>query len=148
MTINFDRKRLRMAQKEDNWAQQKELLERQQKISEEQALFKPKKLSTSKLLIWFLFINCTLVELFTGFVTLWEMVISSQTFTMPDFTPLVTLISAVVGEAIGFAIYSIKSAKENCRDGIVFETTMQEYLATMPNPNAADNDTTDEEIKE
>ena len=29
----------------------------------------------------------------------------------PDLTPLVALISAVVGETIGFAIYSIKAAK-------------------------------------
>ena len=47
-----------------------------------------------------------------------------MTFMMPDFTPLVTLIGAVVSEVIGFAIYAIKSAKENTSGGIVYETAM------------------------
>ena len=38
----------------------------------------------------------------------------------PDFSPLITLISAVIGETIGFFIYSSKAAKENCKGGIVY----------------------------
>jgi len=39
---------------------------------------------------------------------------------MVDFTPIVTLIGAVVGEIIGFAIYAAKAAKENTVGGIVY----------------------------
>jgi len=46
---------------------------------------------------------------------------------MPDFSPLVTLIGAVVSEVIGFAIYSIKATKENTKGGIVYDTAMKEY---------------------
>ena len=43
----------------------------------------------------------------------------------PDLTPLITLIGAVVSEVIGFAIYSIKAAKENTSGGIVYDLAMQ-----------------------
>jgi hypothetical protein len=46
--------------------------------------------------------------------------------TAPDFSPLITLIGAVVSEVIGFAIYSIKAAKENTKGGIVYESAMRE----------------------
>ena len=39
-----------------------------------------------------------------------------------DFSPLVTLIGSVIGEVIGFAIYSLKSAKENSEGGIVYDS--------------------------
>ena len=48
------------------------------------------------------------------------------TMMAPDFSPLITLIGAVVGEVIGFAIYSIKAAKENTKGGIVYDTAMRE----------------------
>ena len=34
----------------------------------------------------------------------------------------VTLIGSVIGEVIGFAIYSLKSAKENSEGGIVYDS--------------------------
>lgn len=113
---------------EHKWEKEKPLQEREYKLKQEQAEFKKahssKKISTSKLLIALLFINCTLIELFTGYITLKSFDLASMTYTMPDFTPLTTLIGAVVGEVIGFAIYSIKSAKENTAGGIVYETAM------------------------
>lgn len=48
-----------------------------------------------------------------------------MTATMPDFTPLVTLIGAVVSEVIGFAIYALKAMKENSKGGIVYDTAMR-----------------------
>ena len=42
--------------------------------------------------------------------------------TMIDFTPLVALIGAVVGEVFSYAIYSLKSAKENTVGGIVYDS--------------------------
>ena len=40
----------------------------------------------------------------------------------PDFTPLVTLIGAVISEVIGYAIYSLKAMKENTSGGIVYDS--------------------------
>ena len=47
----------------------------------------------------------------------------------PIFSPLVALISAVVGEVIAFAIYALKSAKENTKGGIVYETAINNLNA-------------------
>ena len=44
--------------------------------------------------------------------------------TMIDFTPLVALIGAVVGEVFGYAIYSLKSTKENTVGGIVYDSVI------------------------
>lgn len=112
---------------ERRWQKEKPLREREYKLKEDQRQFKEThrpKISTSKLLIIFLFINCTIIEIFTGYVTLKSLDIATMTFIMPDFTPLVTLIGAVVSEVIGFAIYAIKSAKENTSGGIIYETAM------------------------
>ena len=112
---------------EKQWEKEKSLQERKYKIKKEKRELKSLygfKLPTSKLLILFLFINCTLIELFTGWVTIKSIDLATLTMVGPDFTPLVTLIGAVVSEVIGFAIYAIKSAKENTEGGIVYETTM------------------------
>ena len=109
------------------WEKEKRLQERKYKIKKEKRELKSLygfKLPTSKLLILFLFINCTLIELFTGWVTIKSLDLATLTMVGPDFTPLVTLIGAVVSEVIGFAIYAIKSAKENTEGGIIYETTM------------------------
>ena len=42
-----------------------------------------------------------------------------------DFSPLVTLIGSVIGEVIGFAIYSLKSAKENSEGGIIYDSVFR-----------------------
>ena len=112
---------------EKQWEKEKNLQERKYKIKKEKRELKSLygfKLPTSKLLILFLFINCTLIELFTGWVTIKSIDLATLTMVGPDFTPLVTLIGAVVSEVIGFAIYAIKSAKENTEGGIIYETTM------------------------
>ena len=46
---------------------------------------------------------------------------------MVDFSPIVTLIGAVVGEVIGFAIYAAKSTKENTEGGIIYQNMMNEF---------------------
>ena len=84
------------------------------------------KIPTSKLLIFFLFLNCTIIELFTGFVTLKSLDLTTLTMANPDFTPLVTLIGAVVSEVVGYAVYALKSAKENTAGGITYETAMRQ----------------------
>ena len=115
-------------QEEKEWQEDKIFLEKQKKVFEEKKnFFKQKKISTSKLLILFLFLNCTAIEIFTGWVTIQSIALVSTTMMMPDFSPLVTLIGAVVSEVIGFAIYSIKATKENTKGGIVYDTAMKEY---------------------
>ena len=88
---------------------------------------KGKKISTTKLLVTFLFINCTLLEIFTGWVTIWNLVLARDVGTSIDFTPLITLIGVVIGEVFGFAIYALKSMKENTKGGIVYEQECQKW---------------------
>ena len=115
--------------KEHRWQREKEVLERKYKLKQEKKEFKKRflpKISTSKLLIFFLFINCTIIELFTGFVTLKSLDLTTLTMANPDFTPLVALIGAVVSEVVGYAVYALKSAKENTAGGITYEAAMRQ----------------------
>ena len=118
----------RVEQEEKRWGLEKPLLEREQKVNSEKEEFakKKNKLTTSKILIGFLFLNCTLIEIFTGWAMIKMLYIASIAGTSIDFTPLVALIGAVVGEVIGYGIYSLKSAKENSVGGLVFESAMKE----------------------
>lgn len=86
---------------------------------------KKNKMSTSKILIIFLFMNCTFIELFTCWSIIEMLRIASTTGNI-EFSPLVTLIGTVVGEVISYGIYSAKAAKENTAGGVVFETALQE----------------------
>ena len=78
----------------------------------------------SKLLLVLLFINFTALEIFIGWVTIQSFSLAFATGGSPDFTPLITLISLVVGETISYGIYSAKSKAENVAGGIVYDTTM------------------------
>lgn len=109
---------------EQEWQEQKGLIERKQKIEQEKKQLKGKKITTTKWLILFLFINCTLIELFTGWSTIQSLRLSALTGQSVDFSPLVTLIGAVVSEVIGFAIYAVKSMKENCEGGVTYSKAM------------------------
>lgn len=118
-----------LIQEEKDWAKNKQLLKRKIKIEKDKAklrnsLKNKTKLTTTKLLILFLFINCTIIELFTGWATIQSIQVALQTGLAPDFTPLVTLIGAVVGEVIGFAVYAVKSTKENTVGGIVYDSAL------------------------
>lgn len=115
--------------KEHRWQREKEVLEKKYKLKQEKREFKKQflpKISTSKLLIFFLFINCTIIELFTGFVTLKSLDLTTLTMANPDFTPLVALIGAIVSEVVGYAVYALKSAKENTAGGITYEAAMRQ----------------------
>ena len=127
---------------EKKWERQKGLLTRKKKIDDEKMAFKLSylpKIQTTKILMAFLFINCSIVEVFTGYVTMKSFELAQITGNSPDLTPLVSLIGAVVSEVIGFAIYSIKSTKENTKGGIVFENAMRSF-------NSSDESPADEEI--
>ena len=81
----------------------------------------------------FLFISCTAIQAFTLIIT-----ILSMQQGVYDFTALQMLITAVVGQVIAFAVYSLKSLKENTKGGIVYQTAMQQY-SISPIPEE-DND--------
>lgn len=119
-----------VASKEKIWNKEKDLLEREYKMKAERKFLKNKfkdkkdKIANSKLLVWFLFINCTIIEIFTLGVIVEELALAAKGILIPDLSPLITLITTVVAEVIGFGIYALKSAKENTEGGIIYETTM------------------------
>lgn len=114
-----------LAQKEA-WEQEKKAIKIQQQIAKEKRkLLNPfAKISFSKWLIFFLFLNCTALEIFTAWVTVQTISLAFATGAIIDFSPLVTLIGLVIGEVIGYAIYSLKSMKENTKGGIVYDSNI------------------------
>lgn len=114
------------------WDAEKPYLELQNIIDEEkeEVLGKRRELhlpSWSKILLIFLFLNFTLLEIFIGWVTIKSFALALAIGMMPDFTPLITLIGAVIGETISYGIYSAKSKAENTEGGVVFEKAKWEY---------------------
>ena len=110
-----------------NWKQEKDLLIKEQQMEKEKSEVLKKqekrKLSTTKRLTFFLFINCTIIEIFTLYVTLKQLNMGMGV----DLTPLQMLITTIVGEVIVFAVYSLKSLKENTKGGIIYQTAMNQY---------------------
>lgn len=127
----------RIQQKKEEWEKEKILLQEEYNLKQEKKLFKQKqkkkwfdklskikKPNTSKMLILFLFINCTLIELFSCGIIIYALTLSKTTMLAVDFSPLTALIGAIVTEVIGYAVYSIKSMKENTKGGITYETAI------------------------
>lgn len=116
-----------LQRRKENWQKEKEIIIEERKLQKDQDKYIKKiHVPTSKLIMLFLFLNCTFIELFTGYVTIQNFKLVREVGGMLDLTPLITLISAVVGEVIGFAIYSIKAAKENTVGGIVYDSAMKQ----------------------
>jgi hypothetical protein len=92
---------------------------------------KEKKFSMTKLFMFFLFINCTVIEIFTGWVTVKNLYLAEVHNIAIDFTPLVTLIGVVLGEVLSFGIYALKSMKENTQGGIVYDQAMSAQEAPI-----------------
>lgn len=137
LKILFGKKSL--AQKEricklhsDIWQREKILLEKEQEIEEEKYKLKKRswdlKLpSFSKLLLIFLFINFTILEIFTGWVTVNTFSLAYTIGVMPDFMPLITLLGAVIGQTISYGIYASKSKAENVIGGITYEMALKNF---------------------
>lgn len=75
-----------------------------------------KSLSFSKVAIIFIFLNCFVIELYSMVAMFW----------LNDLSALGSLVMAVVGQCVSVLGYFIKSGKENCKEGIVYETAMRE----------------------
>ena len=126
--MNLKQRKDKITKQLENWAIQKEILIQEQDLKEQKKKIKNrgkeqrKKLSMSKRLTLFLFINCTIIQLFTLYITY-----KSFETGMGDLSALHILITAVVAEVIAFAIYSLKSLKQNTAGGIVYETALLDY---------------------
>lgn len=115
----LSRKELKMQQRTINWEKEKDLIQKKALMKQERKSFRMKP-STTKLIVFFLFLNCTAVEIFTGWATWKSLQISELLGTYADFTPLVTLIGAIVGEVVGLAVYAVKSKAENTEGGVTY----------------------------
>lgn len=137
--MNYVKRKNRIENKIKQWEKEKELIIIEQDLKEDientknrkkkQKKIQRKKLAMSKFLMLFLFISCSVIEAFTLYATIKGMNMGNQ-----DFGPLQSLIAAIVAQTVGFAIYSLKSMKENTTGGIVYETTMLNYQ-TQENDN-------------
>lgn len=112
----------KLEKKLQQWEKKREYIIAKEKIKAEKQEIKNKyKPSTSKFLMAFLFINCSIIEIYTMFVIILSMRMGFEA----DFGPLQMLITAVVAQVIGYAIYSLKASKENSAGGIVYETAIR-----------------------
>ena len=82
-----------------------------------------KKKETSKIAMFFIFLNCTIIEVYS-MVAMWY---------FADLSPLYSLIGAVLGESIAYISYCAKAKKENIKGGITYEMAML-------NPQFTDNE--------
>ena len=84
---------------------------------------KRKKRTTTKILMYCILLNCTIVEVYSMIVMI----------TQNDLSALTTLISVIIGESITYAIYCAKShfdTKEEKQldfDREVFKASQEEY---------------------
>lgn len=125
----MDQRDREMSRAERKWVREKELKLRKYKLRQEKKQIRRMlgpQLTTTKWLMAFLFVNCTVIEVFTGYVTIQNLNLARELLIAPDLTPLVTLIGAVVGEVVAFAVYMLKSMKENSVGGVVYEAAMIE----------------------
>ena len=111
------------------WEYKKKIIEQKQSIKEDKFKIKQAekkyKPAFGKFVLILLFINFTILELFTGWVTISSFQLAYATGTSPDFSPLITLLGAVLGETLSYGIYCMKAKAENTKNGIVYETTMK-----------------------
>lgn len=96
-----------------------------------------KKFTTSKLLMYFILINCSIIELYS----MWIM------YHLSDISALYSLITAVVTESIAYAIYSAKSFKETKEEALCNLEREKLLYDHGINPSSPTEDTpTDEEV--
>lgn len=118
------------ARRYERWKREKVILEQEREILEQKHELTSHiwniKLPFSKMFIIFLFINFTILEIFTAWITIQSFTLAYAIGIMPDFSPLITLLGAILGQTISFGIYSAKSKAENTKGGIVYDLTMAE----------------------
>lgn len=131
----------KVKKQEENWQIQRINLKRHNDIKNDYNKIQnknPFRITTGKLAMWTLLILCLIVIVFTGYVTIKEFSLAYALGLMPDFTPLVTMIGAILGAAIDVAAYFAKSAKENTKGGITFQAAAMKNFQENLQPNGTD----------
>lgn len=131
----------KVKKQEENWQIQRINLKRHNDIKNDYNKIQnknPFRITTGKLAMWTLLILCLMVIIFTGYVTIKEFSLAYALGLMPDFTPLVTMIGAILGAAIDVASYFAKSAKENTKGGITFQAAAMKNFQENLQPNGTD----------
>lgn len=114
----------KILRQEQNWEIQRLNLKKENHIRNDYNKIRnknPFKITTGKLAMWLLLALCALVIIFTSWITIKEFALARELGLMPDFTPLATMIGAILGAAIDVAAYFAKSAKENTKGGITYQ---------------------------
>ena len=121
------------------WQKEKVILEQKQEIEKEKHDLSSRswaiRLPFSKMIAIFLFANFTILEIFIGWVTIQSFTLAYAIGIMPDFSPLITLSTAVLGQTVSYWVYSSKAKAENTAGGLTYETTMIEMQNQMSNFN-------------
>ena len=112
---------------EMEWKRKKRLLDKRKALRKSKLEYLPRfKVNTTKLVMAYIIINCTIVEIYS----MWVMV------KLQDISGLYTLITSVIGETIAFLVYAVKSTKENTQGGIIYEKMK---LENTPPPSKENN---------
>ena len=69
----------------------------------------------SKLGMWYIFLSCTAVQIYS-MAAMWH---------FADLSPLYALIGATVGEGLTYYAYTAKAKAENTTGGIVYENSLK-----------------------
>ena len=145
----YKRRSRKIKQQQENWQIERINLKRENSIKNDYNKIQnknPFKITTGKLAMWILLFLCLVVIIFTGWVTIKEFSLAYALGVMPDFTPLVTMIGAILGAAIDVAAYFAKSAKENTKGGITYQAAAMKNFEQNLQPNGMQDDFL-EEIK-
>ena len=116
---------------EEIWAVERSNIERRNKIKQERKKLKHSggwsNLTTSKKILIIVFINCIIIEIFTGVIIIKALDIAAADGMTADLSPLVALIPAIGGQVGSLISYNIKSQKENTEGGITYLNAQQQY---------------------
>ncbi len=98
-------------EKEIEWCQrQKTLYDKKKEIHDlKRSMRRWKPPTTTKLLMVFIFLNCTVVEVYS-MVAMWVIM---------DLSPLYSLITSVVAESLSFAVYAAKAYNETKQEALI-----------------------------
>lgn len=86
-----------------------------------------KRVTTTKVFMWFIFINCAVIELYSMYTM----------FVLGDLSALNALIGAVIGEAMAFAVYCAKAYNETKQEEQI-KLEREQFNATLPIENLAE----------
>ena len=86
-----------------------------------------KRVTTTKVFMWFIFINCAVIEIYSMYAM----------FVLGDLSALNALIGAVIGEAMAFAVYCAKAYNETKQEEQI-KLEREQFNATLPIENLAE----------